>query len=137
MEAHCHYSDSRLMLAMENAALDPSVFTHEAHLRWGWLLIESYGLEMAIKRACYQLKHYTAQLGVEDKYNETVTIAAIRAIQHFRLKSGNESFYEFISRATRLKTSFKELISVHYSEDIFKSKRAKQKYLEPDLLPFD
>ncbi|MGI9548106.1 MAG: hypothetical protein ACR2MM_12760 [Flavobacteriaceae bacterium] len=136
MEKHCQYSDSQLMLAMENAALDPGVFTHEAHLRWGWLLLEACGLEVAVERACSQLKQYTAQLGVEDKYNETITIAAIRAIQHFRLKNKNESFYEFIDRAARLKTSFKELMSAHYSEDIFRSKKAKQKYLKPDLLPF-
>ena len=37
----------------------------------------------------------------------------------------------------RLKNNFRELISSHYGFDIYNSEKAKMKYLEPDLLPFD
>ena len=137
MEKHNQYSDQRLLRAMEQSALDPVVFSHEAHLRWGWLLLENNHLEEAIDKACAQLRQYTKHLGAFDKYNETVTIAAIRAIYHFRLKSKTKNFRDFIAGAPRLKTSFRELMDSHYSENIFKSPLAKKQYLEPDKVPFD
>ena len=137
MEAHYELSDNHLLTRMERATLDSKVFTHEAHLRWGWLLLEKFELDKAVLNACVQLKRYTCSLGASDKYNETVTIAAIRAIHHFRLKYPSQSFPEFISKAQRLKTSFKELLGLHYSQDIFELKMAKERYLEPDLIPFD
>lgn len=137
MEKHYQYSDERILFAMENSALDPEVFSHEAHLRWGWLLLENNVLGEAIEKACSQLRRYTQHLGVLDKYNETVTIAAMRAIHHFRLKSNADNFRDFISEASRLKTSFRELMESHYSENIFKSPKAKKQYLEPDKAPFD
>ena len=137
MEAHYKLTDSLLLKEMEQGNLDPRLFTHEAHLRWGWLLLKEYGLDQAIFKACSQLKRYTANLGASDKYNETVTVAAIRAIQHFQLKHNSDSFTEFISKAPRLKTSFKELLGFHYSKDIFKLNSAKSTFITPDLLPFD
>ena len=137
MEKHYQYSDELFLHAMENSALDPNVFSHEAHLRWGWLLLETNVLEEAIVKACSQLKNYTQHLGAADKYNETVTIAAMRAIHHFRLKSEADNFRDFISGASQLKTSFRELMDSHYSENIFKSPKAKRQYLEPDRAPFD
>ena len=137
MEKHYQYSDERILVAMENSALDPEVFSHEAHLRWGWLLLNNNILEEAIEEACSQLRQYTQHLGASDKYNETVTIAAMRAIHHFRLKSKADNFRDFISEASRLKTSFRELMESHYSKNIFKSPEAKKQYLEPDKAPFD
>ena len=137
MEKHYQYSDERLVLAMENSALDPGIFSHEAHLRWGWLLLENNKLEEAIRKACHQLKQYTKHLGADDKYNETVTVAAMRAIHHFRLKSNTNNFKDFIAESSRLKTSFKELMDAHYSENIFNSKLARTQYMKPDKAPFD
>ena len=130
-------TDSELLSSMERGDLDPTLFNHEAHLRWGWLLLENHGIETAIERACTQLKHYTRRLGLPDKYNETVTIAAMRAIYHFRLKSEKSDFNDFISAFPRLRTSFKELMGFHYSLDIFNNEHGKDNYIEPDLLPFD
>ena len=37
----------------------------------------------------------------------------------------------------RLKNNFTELMSCHYGFDIYNSEKAKMKFMEPDLLPFD
>ncbi len=134
---HCNFTDDQLLLALEQATLNPKVFTHEAHLRWGWLLIERNGREQAVIRACRILKKYTNALGVPEKYNETVTVAAINAIDHFRSKTGTTNFRDFIKENTRLVTSFKELMAAHYNDDIFNSAEARQKYQNPDILPFN
>jgi hypothetical protein len=116
--------------------LDPALFSHEAHLRLAWIHIRKYGVEKAIDRICRQIIDFAAQQGAAQKYNKTVTIAAVRAVDHFIRKQPIESFQEFIETHPRLKYNFRELLGHHYQFDIFKSERARQEYLEPDLLPF-
>lgn len=76
-------------------------------------------------------------MGAADKYNETVTIAAVHAVHHFQIRSNYDTFSSFIAANSLLKTNFKDLISTHYQTDIFKSAEAKKTFLEPELLPFD
>ena len=134
-----HYSlkDEDLLEVMEKAKLDPKLFSHEAHLRWGWLLLEEYGPADAVDKACEQLENYTELLGIPQKFNKTVTVAAIKAIQHFKLKSQSSEFKDFMNEFPRLKSSFKELMGFHYSLDIFNDDKARQEFIEPDLLSFD
>ena len=124
------------MTALEKAQLDAELFSHEAHLRWGWLLLNGNDLQTAIELARKQLRQYVQSLGMDSKYNETVTTAAMLAIHHFRNRYPQQSFTEFIQKVPRLKNSFKELMNAHYSRDIFSSPDAKAMFLEPDLLPF-
>ena len=72
-----------------------------------------------------------------DKYNETVTIAGIKAVNHFWQKSAARDFAGFIRENDRLKHNFKDLLSQHYATDIFNCEEAKKQYLEPELIPFD
>jgi len=131
------FTDSDLEIQFKNCTLDPKAFNHEAHLRLAWIHINRYGLDNAIKNLCVQIQQYATKLGMPDKYNETLTIAAIKAVNHFKLRSNTSDFQSFITENHRLKYNFKELLSHHYLTDIFTSESAKKKFLEPDLLPFD
>lgn len=137
MERHCELTDSELERQLSNCSLDPAIFSHEAHLRLAWIHIHKYGVYKAVENISFRLRRFVESLGALDKYNQTVTIAAIRAVNHFMLKSHTDSFIDFITRNPRLKTHFKEILSQHYSTDIFRSMHAKNEYLEPELLPFD
>ena len=137
MKSHLQFDDQQFEHEFQNATLEPELFTHEAHLRLAWIHISRYGLSNAIANITTQLKQYVNRLGAADKYNETVTIAAIKAVHHFMLKSTASNFQNFISNNARLKTSFKELLSQHYVTDIFRSEKAKKTFMEPELLPFD
>jgi hypothetical protein len=137
MDSHFMLTDSEFENQFGSCALDPAIFSHEAHLRLAWIHISKYGIENAIKNICSQLQNYVKHLGASDKYNETLTIAATRAVYHFMLKSESNSFGSFIEAHPRLKHNFKELMFAHYSTNIFTSERAKKEYLEPELLPFD
>ena len=137
MENHWELSDPDYETQFANATLNPKLFSHEAHLRLAWIHISKYGVDSAIQNICSQLKHYAKVMGVSSKYNETVTVAAIRVVDHFKRKSKSETFQQFIEENSQLKTHFRELIGAHYTTDIFKSELAKKNYLEPELLPFD
>ncbi|UII77328.1 hypothetical protein LV716_06030 [Flagellimonas sp. HMM57] len=117
--------------------LPPALFTHEAHLRLAWIHVTKYGITAAVNNVTKQIRQFTRKHGALDKYNHTLTIAAVRAVYHFVLKSKSETFQDFIEEFPRLKFNFKELMVCHYGFDIYNSTLAKQEYLQPDLLPFD
>ena len=137
METHYEFTDSQFEKQFNNCTLPAQFFTHEAHLRLAWIYIDKYGLEQAIQLIDHQLLNFVDALGSRDKYNKTVTIAAVKVVNHFKLLSKARNFSDFIAENTQLGNNFKALIAQHYRTDIFNSTLAKIEYLPPDLLPFD
>ncbi|HET8736432.1 MAG TPA: hypothetical protein VFM69_07525 [Pricia sp.] len=137
MQNHFELSEQQFELKFEEATFNPNLFNHEAHMRLVWIHINKYGLDNAIKNICSQLSNFVTRLGARDKYNKTLTIAAIKAVYHFMLKSKVHNFKSFITEFPRLKTHFKEIMDCHYSNNIYTSEKAKKEFVEPDLLPFD
>jgi len=137
MEIHFELTDTEFEEKFENCSLDSKVFTHEAHLRLAWIHIKNYGIDKAIDNVRNQIQKYVELLGASDKYNETLTIAGVRIVYHFILKSKRDNFKDFIEENKRLKNHFKLLVASHYQTDIFNSVAARKKYLHPELLPFD
>lgn len=135
-EPHFALNDEEFELQFSNSTLSPAVFSHEAHLRLAWIHINKYGVEKAVENICNQLPAFVHSVGAIDKYNLTLTIAAIKAVNHFYHKSVSDNFYDFIREFPRLKFNFKELMSHHYKTDVFNSEQAKKQYVEPDLMPF-
>ena len=136
MDSHFDINDELFEAQFKAGVLDPALFSHEAHLRLAWIHIKNYGVETAIENICHQLKAFVKTVGAADKYNETLTVAAIRAVNHFMLMPDAADFRTFIHQHTRLKYNFKELMSSHYKMDLYNNPVAKQQYMAPDLLPF-
>lgn len=137
MEEHFNLNDDEFEQQFESCELDPALSTHEAHLRLAYIHIEKYGREKAIENVCNQLMAYVNHVGATDKYNTTLTVAAVKAVYHFMQKSTASCFQDFITEVPQLKSDFKRLMQCHYGIDIFNSQKAKSTFLEPDLLPFD
>lgn len=137
MKNHTAYTDQEFEKLFATVKIDASLFTHEAHLRLAWIHIRKYGVDTAIANIRKQLKAFVSHLGEEDKYHDTLTIAAIRAVHHFMLLTDHESFDDFISDQHQLQYKFKELIESHYSFNIFTSPEARSRFIAPDLAPFD
>lgn len=136
MESHFVISDTFFEQTFKNQSLDPSCFTHEAHLRLAWIHIRKYRKEQAILNISEQLLNFVAFLGDEEKYNKTLTVAAIEIVVHFIQKSNADTFQDFINEFPRLNTHFRKLVESHYKMDIFSSLEAKRRYLKPDLCDF-
>ncbi len=137
MEKHIQLSDQEFETQFADKSIDPSLFTHEAHLRLAWIHIKRYGIDKAIDHICTQIKVFATFHGDKEKYHIRVTAAAVRVVYHFVLKSKSENFNDFILESPRLKNNFKKLFDNHYSLDVFTSERAKKEFLHPDLAPFD
>ncbi|WP_299211329.1 hypothetical protein [uncultured Aquimarina sp.] len=136
MKTNIDLSDSEFEKQFKAGNLDPSLFSHEAHLRLAWIHVSKYGVDTACKEISNQILAYVTQLGKTDKFNKTLTIAAVKTVNHFVQKSKSNSFQDFITEFPILKYNFKDLLDSHYGFDIFNSEKAKTQYVEPDLLPF-
>ena len=137
MEAHNLLSDTAFEKQFREGTLDPALFTHEAHLRLAWLYINQYGVENTLLKICAEIKQFAVRHGAVDKFNQTLTEAAVKAVYHFMLKSKAKGFREFVTEFPRLKYQFKDLMAAHYSFDIYTNPIAKRQFLSPDLEPFD
>ncbi|MEO0732127.1 MAG: hypothetical protein AAFZ52_04795 [Bacteroidota bacterium] len=137
MEEHHQLSDTEFAEQFSRATLKPALFSHEAHLRLAWIHLRRYGKHQAEQNIPEQLQHFVTSLGARDKYNATLTLAAVKAVHHFILKSRSDNFPDFIREFPQLKHNFKGLLACHYGFDIYRSERAKREFLTPDLLPFD
>ncbi|MGE5108664.1 MAG: hypothetical protein ACM3H8_14060 [Sphingobacteriales bacterium] len=137
METHYQLNDAEFEKQFEDCVLDPGLFSHEAHLRLAWIHLKKYGINKATQNICQQILKFASHLGQKDKFNKTLTVAAVKAVYHFMQRSKQNNFSAFINEFPRLKYNFKELLRFHYGIDIFNSERAKKEYIEPDLLPFD
>ncbi len=119
MEQHYTLTDAEFEWQFTSAKLDPAVFSHEAHLRLAWIHLNRYGLERAIEHITGQLRNYTRAVGAADKYNETVTRAAIYAVNHFKIRSGCTDFREFYFGKRALKNQFPQLDEFALSHGYF------------------
>ena len=136
MQRHRKISDRAFEINFKEGSFPAKDFTHEAHLRLAWIHIQQYGMAQAKEHIQTQLRHYVKCHKAESKYNHTVTIAAVLMVHSFMQQTDAETFLQFISEHPQLKSDFKGLLALHYSFDIFKSEKARNTYLEPDLLPF-
>jgi hypothetical protein len=134
--SHFQLDDTTFEYKFEKGSLPPSLFTHEAHLRLAWIYIKNYGEKKAAEKISREIEQFDILHGCGDKFNKTITIAAIKVVNHFVGKSKSEDFKSFIQEFPRLKTAFKELLDSHYSSNILTSKKAKIQFIEPDILPF-
>ena len=137
MNTHYQFNDIELEKQFENCTLDPSLLSHEAHIRLAWIHIRKYGIDKAAQNIIRQIEKFANTVGAPEKFNKTVTIAAMKAVYHFMQVSEYTNYLDFISAFPRLKYDFKELLGLHYSIDIYNMPVAKTEFIEPDLLPFE
>lgn len=134
---HNQLTDAAFIGQLRNGSLNPKIFNHEAHLRLAWLHIRKYGIEQAEQNIQNQLQKFVEIVGAKDKYHKTLTIVAVKIVNHFIHKSESDNFTDFINEFPQLKSNFKELINTHYSFNIFDSDKARTEFLKPDLLNFE
>lgn len=136
MKSHLVLSDDQFEQKFKDLSLDPKLFSHEAHLRLAFIHLKKYGLEKAVENISDQIKSFDAHHGDGTKYHHTITVAAVQIMEHFLTKTNANSFEQLITSEPRVITSFKELLSSHYSKEVLSDPRAKTEYIEPDALEF-
>lgn len=133
---HSQLPDEEFLESFEKGILEPSLFTHDAHLRLAWLYLQHNAKEKAIVKTCQGIKAFDIMHGKGDKYHVTITVVSVHIVEHFRQKSTANNFNEFIMEFPVLTSDFKSLLGRHYTYDVFLDEVAKQSYVAPTGEPF-
>ena len=84
----------------EASEIDPSLFSHEAHIYVGWLYMSTFSRNEAIARFDAALRRLVEKCGVTNKYNAVVTWLFLLLIDE--RKQEGEHWSAFRTRNTDL-----------------------------------
>ncbi len=128
--------DNEFVAAVYECTLDPSLFTHQAHVRLAFLHLKSNDLEIASELTCSAIQNFDQYVGDGKKYHHTLTMASVRVVDHFMKKCPDCDFETLVSKHPRLLSNFRDLIDQHYSKSIWNNPTAKEFFAQPDLQAF-
>lgn len=135
MEQHYQLSDQDFIRAFQECTIDPSWFTHEAHLRLAYLYVVTWGAKQAAIRICEGISRFDRVFGSGEKFHRTITMASVGIINHFIRKSGATDFQSLIVQYPVLVNDFRRLLFTHYSKELINTPESRHKYQMPDLVP--
>ncbi|NNE27827.1 MAG: hypothetical protein HKN09_13355 [Saprospiraceae bacterium] len=136
MNDHFKLSDHEFEKVFADCSLPVHLFNHEAHLRLAWIKIKKLGSHTAEQEIQKQLKNYVDHYGASEKYHVTLTVAAVKIVDHFIRKSEASCFKSLLQEFPRLKHNFRDLIEAHYGDTVYESDDARLNYMAPPILPF-
>lgn len=129
-------ADRDFLEAFETTALAKACWSHEAHVRMAWLVLEregSYPRAEACIRAAIQ--RFNASVG-SGGYHETTTVAFTRLVHH-RKQQGleGETFEAFRDRHPDLFVRSPSVLSPFYAPEDLRSEPSKVAFVEPSRRP--
>lgn len=110
---HLELTDNEFETNFEKLTLSASLFTHEAHLRLAWIHLRRYAKHKAFENITRQLAQFTRYVGMENKFDETLTIASTNMIYSLMNEWPVNDFANFILRYPRLSSEFKSVLKEH------------------------
>jgi len=121
--------DKAFLLSFEECSLGAKCWTHAAHVRMGWLVLETSScFDEALERIRSGIMRFNASKnGIG--YHETITVAFARLIESRRLIG--EDWEAFAVRNSDLFE--KNCLQTYYSSAVLASEEARRSSLEPDL----
>lgn len=126
MTSKTQLTDDQLLERIQDCTLDPSDFTHETLLRLTWILIQKFGLDVAIVKNKEIKENYFKTALRNDKFNITLTKAYTEILHHFMERSSTNDFEKLLREFPRLKYNFKNLVKTHYGYNILKEHRKEE-----------
>ncbi|MGD9693675.1 MAG: hypothetical protein AB7G17_06520 [Phycisphaerales bacterium] len=137
-------NDADLLAAFLAPSLPEKEWTHRAHIRVGWILLETTSaptprarLDRAFTRMRDGLHILNASHNVRDEptrgYHETITLAFMRVLDAARREIHTPDSDSFCDARPDLMT--KLVLLKHYSRERIMSAEAKARFIEPDLEP--
>jgi hypothetical protein len=110
-----------------------NAFAHVDHVKVVYLYTRRAGPEAAIDLIREGLRALTRQLGVPEKYHETVTVAWARLVGQQAAATPGSDFAAFIHDHPRFLR--KDLLEDYYTRGVLFGPEARTRFSEPDLRP--
>ena len=126
--------DRSFQSAFEACSVEPSEFTHAAHVRLAYVYLVEHDVEPAVQRMREALLKFLQHHDIpRSKFHETITRAWVLAVRHFMNKGASASFADFIAGNPELLDS--RIMLTHYSASVLFSPGARAAFVEPDIDP--
>lgn len=118
----------------ETNALVPGEFDHASHVFLAWDCLRRHSVPETMIRIRHGLKTFTAQIGKEEKYHETVTCAFVSIIAERRFGCPQDDWDCFRESNNDLFDQPKTLLARYYRPETLASDLARQVFILPDRL---
>jgi hypothetical protein len=130
-------TDAEFWISFWNQKLTDKCWTHEAHLRFGYLLLIRYDFPTALEKAREGIQQLNKTVGVTKiGYHETITRAFLILIQKALAKNSADTFIAFQEQNPELFEKNLRVLKKYYSNERLFGLEAKERFMEPDLESF-
>jgi len=126
-------ADEALVASFHAHQLSNQGFHHRDHLRLAWVQIRRLGLDEASEVVTTGIRRFAAHHGGIERYNDTMTRFWLRLVNLGISRHPELIFDELLAAEPHLLD--KNLPFRHWSRERMKRDDAKQRWVEPDLLP--
>ena len=126
-------NDDELVNALEKGTLEPSLFTHEAHVRAAWHCLRQAPFPEALLRFSRALRRFATQQGQASKYHETITVASAALIAERMYETPSLEWEAFAVRHPDLFVRQPSILTSYYTPEMLASQRARTTFVLPDL----
>ena len=127
-------TDDELMNALEAGMLEPSLITHEAHVRAAWHCLRQAPFPEALLRFSQALRRFATQQGQASKYHETITVAYAALIADRLHETPSLEWEAFAARHPDLFVRQPSILASYYTPETLASQRARLTFLMPDCV---
>jgi hypothetical protein len=129
-------TDDDFIEAFESTAISPEDWSHEAHVRMGWIYCQrKQNRDDATNKARAGIRALNKANNTPGKlYHDTVTIAFMRIIWA-RAQAGPATWPEFLADNGDLIASNPSVLSKYYSRELLDTDEARLGFVEPDCEP--
>ena len=94
-EIHRLLSDKEFLMKVTDCSLEPAGFTHEAHIRLAWLVMDTHDFEESVDVIAGHIARFDKAHGDGRKFNLAITKEASKLIWDHKSRAVSDSFPEF------------------------------------------
>ncbi len=129
-------TDRMMVESIENYQFQLVQFSHAIHVKLAYCYLALHGPQIGLKKMQETLIKFLDFNGVDrNKFHVTLTHAWLNAVWYFMQKSPViQCAKDFVEANPALLN--KDLLAHHYIHELLFSKRARIKFVQPDLNPF-
>jgi len=118
-----------LLAEFESGRIDPAKFSHRAHVRVGFELLERHRFPEALLHLARGLRELAARAGRPEVYHETITAAFLALIAERRLQTRDPDWEGFAAQNPDLFR--KDLLEEFYDRSVLQSPQARETFVLP------
>ncbi len=125
-----------LVAAFEAGTLPTIEFNHYAHMTVALWYLTRLSYPEAVTAMRSSIQHYAAAHHHDQLYHETITLFWMKVLKHYTQNAEAGLAFPNLVHGALTQLGDKQLMFKHYSRALLFSTEAREKWVEPDVVPF-